>query len=92
MESIIQKNKQCFLCDTTSNLHEHHIFNGTANRKKSEKYGLKVWLCVEHHTSGVDSVHMNKQQDLRLKRVGQVYYNRNYEKPFISVFGKSYLV
>lgn len=31
------------------NLEEHHIFEGTANRNLSEKYGLKVYLCQKHH-------------------------------------------
>ena len=39
--------KRCFLCgrnDTGDPLERHHIFGG-ANRKKSEKYGLVVYLC-----------------------------------------------
>lgn len=35
---------RCWLCGRWGWLEEHHIFGG-ANRKKSEKYGLKVGLC-----------------------------------------------
>ena len=33
MKSIIQSKKECFECMSYSNLEEHHIFFGTANRK-----------------------------------------------------------
>ena len=58
MKSIMQDktSKQCYLCAkldkdyTPKNiLEEHHIFEGSANRKLSEKYGLKVYLCQAHH-------------------------------------------
>lgn len=42
------ESKRCFLCGATGGadpLDRHHIFPGTANRKKSEKYGLVVYLC-----------------------------------------------
>ena len=44
----MQKNdRECYLCGANGAadpLHWHHIFGG-ANRKHSEKYGLKVRLC-----------------------------------------------
>lgn len=92
MKSIIQSNKECYVCKTTFGLHDHHIIFGTANRKKSEKYGLKVWLCQEHHT-GQTGVHFNKALDLKLKKIAQ----RNFEKiqgsreQFLKEFGKNFL-
>lgn len=41
MKSIIQREKQCLICGSW-NIEDHHIFFGNANRKQSEKYGLKV--------------------------------------------------
>lgn len=41
--------KECFLCKRNGSgdrLERHHIFGG-ANRWKSEKLGLVVWLCGE---------------------------------------------
>ena len=92
MESIIQSEKECYVCKTTFNLHEHHICFGTANRKKSEKYGLKVWLCCEHHT-GNTGVHQNRDLDLHLKKLAQEHFEAEIgtREYFRTVIGKSYL-
>ena len=92
MKSVIRDSKECYVCQTTYNLHDHHIFFGTANRKQSEKYGMKVWLCQEHHT-GSAGVHFNKPLDLHLKKLAQetfegLYGDRN---EFIRVFGESWI-
>lgn len=92
MKSIIQSEKACYVCGTTYNLHSHHICYGTSNRKQSEKYGLKVWLCQEHHT-GNTGVHFNKPLDLHLKKLAQEHFEAKYgtREYFRSVFGRSYL-
>lgn len=92
MKSIIQKEKVCFVCGTTFNIHDHHIFFGTSNRKQSEKYGMKVWLCQEHHT-GSQGVHFKKDLDLYLKKFAQERFETLYgdRNEFRRVFGKSYL-
>ena len=91
-KSIIQKEKECFVCKTTYCLEEHHCIYGTANRKLSEKYGLKVWLCHEHHT-GTHGVHFNKDLDTHLKKLAQETFETKYgaNKRFTEVFGKNYL-
>lgn len=88
----MQTKKQCFLCGTTLNLHDHHIFFGTANRKVSEKYGLKVWLCQEHHTGG-SGIHFNKGLDEGLKKLAQQKFEELYgsREEFREEFGKSVL-
>ena len=93
MKSIIQNEKYCYICGSTCNLHEHHIFFGTANRQLSEKYGLKVFLCVTHHTGSRNAVHMNRDADLYLKRIAQSEFESVHgtRDDFISIFGKSYL-
>ena len=92
MKSVIQIKKQCFVCGTTLNLHEHHVFFGTANRKKAEDYGLKVYLCQEHHT-GSHGVHFNKALDEGLKMLAQSKFEELYgsREDFIREFGKSVL-
>ena len=92
MKSIIQKEKQCYVCGTTYNLHDHHIIFGTANRRNSERFGLKVWLCQEHHT-GNAGVHFNRDFDLALKKLAQRKFEAEYgaRNEFRSIFGKSYL-
>lgn len=93
MKTVIQDNKECYVCKTTLGLHDHHILYGTANRKKSELYGLKVWLCARHHNLSNEGVHFNRELDLQLKRLAQQYYETNYgcRLEFIDTFGRNYL-
>ncbi|WP_367567782.1 phosphoenolpyruvate carboxykinase [Lacrimispora sp.] len=93
MKSVLQDTKECYICRCTSCLEDHHIFFGTSNRKRSEKRGLKVWLCGNHHRNSPDAVHKNRQSDLRLKEMAQAYYEQNIgtRQQFIIEFGKSYL-
>ena len=91
MKSILQKNKECYVCRTTYQLEEHHIFFGTANRKQSEKCGLKVWLCAEHHR-GNSGVHHNRELDLSIKEFAQSEFEKTHSREeFIRIFGKNYL-
>lgn len=91
MKSIIQSDKRCYLCGTRDNLHEHHIFPG-ANRKNSEKYGLKVYLCANHHNMSKDSVHFNPIYMKLLKIIGQLYYLLyfDFDEKFENIFYKNY--
>lgn len=98
MKSIIQNKKECFLCrylydaENTNNLNDHHIFFGTANRRLSEEYGLKAWLCIKHHTEGIGAVHKNRDHDLMLKKIAQKKFEETRtRKEFIQIFGKSYI-
>ena len=98
MNSILQKkdDTRCFICMLEGRyiqrgVHWHHIF-GAANRKWSEKYGLKVRLCLYHHTGSAKAVHMNKEVDLRLKKIGQCMFEMFYpDLNFLSIFGRNYL-
>lgn len=92
MKSIIQDRKECFICKSIYGLQEHHIFFGTANRKKSEQEGLKVWLCLEHHTGSKISPHYSREVDLKLKRIAQAKYEETHTREeFMQLFGKNYL-
>lgn len=89
--------KRCFLCGmngASDPLDKHHIFGGPY-RKKSEKYGLYVYLCHRKcHIFGAASVHQNVDQMRRLKRYGQIkaMTENNWTKAeFISHFGRNYL-
>lgn len=96
MDTIIKGDKQdrCFLCGRSDWIERHHIFNGTANRKKSEKYGLTVHLCHWCHNEPPYGVHFNSNRDLMLKRLAQEqameYYGWTVDE-FREIFGKSYL-
>lgn len=91
-ESIIQTEKECYFCHTTLNLHCHHVFEGTANRKVSENNGFKVWLCAEHHNMSNNSVHHNKDMDLILKKLFQKEYEKEHSREeFIKLIGRNYI-
>ena len=77
------------VCKTTRNLESHHCFGGP-RRKASEKYGLKVWLCHEHHT-GNQGVHFNKEFMDELHEYAQTVFESLYGyEEFMKVFGKNY--
>jgi hypothetical protein len=87
----------CWLCGANGcadPLDKHHIFGG-ANRKKSERMGLVVYLCHNRcHIFGRNAAHQNKQTMLKLHQYGQAKAMRengwNTER-FIAEFGKNYL-
>lgn len=98
--SIMQeKDRTCYLCRKLNgdlsrkrDIHEHHVFGGTANRKLSEQYGLKVYLCPDHHLTGPDAVHRNTRTMTMIRKDGQEAFVRHYpELDFVELFGKSYL-
>lgn len=70
MKSIVQAEKRCFFCGSQIWIEEHHIFGG-ALRKKSEKFGLKVYLCHYCHNEPPDGVHFNSENMNMLKSIGQ---------------------
>lgn len=92
MKSVLQTNKECFMCETTFNLEEHHCIYGRFNRKKSEARGFKVWLCSEHHR-GKEGVHNHSALDMYLKQLSQTYYENHYgtREQFIKEFSRSWL-
>ena len=93
MKSIIQTKKECFFCRTTYGLEDHHIFFGEKNRRWSEKYGLKVWLCPYDHRDYKNGVHGQAGwKRKQLEQTGQRTFEKLYDhQKFIQVFGKNYL-
>ena len=90
-KSIVQQYRLCFFCGRAYPLEKHHIFGG-ANRKKSEKYGLWVYLCHRCHNEPPDGVHFNKENMDKLRRIGQKAFMAAYpEKDFLKEFGKNYI-
>lgn len=103
-KSIMQGTKECYICRQlmneqgiyrqlpSSDLEEHHIMHGTANRKMSERYGLKVHLCVKHHRTGEDAVHRCRETDIKLIQSGQKRFEQLYSHDlWMQVFMKNYL-
>ena len=84
---------ECYNCQDTRNLEEHHIFYGP-NRKLSEHYGLKVHLCYVCHEDNVRGIHgQNKELRERLQKEGQQAFERTHgdREEFRKIFGKNYL-
>ena len=74
----------------------HEIFFGTANRKKSIKYGLVVFIRPEDHNMSEYGVHNRKghECDMHLKKMGQERArdeDKGTTDEFIEIFGKSYI-
>lgn len=77
-----------------SNLHRHEVFYGTANRKKSIRDGLVVFLTPTMHNMSDYGVHFNLLFDIHLKQIGQKAWMDHYSKTvedFIREYGKNYL-
>lgn len=90
MNSIVSKSKCCWVCGSPY-VHLHHIFFG-ANRKNSDKNGLTVYLCPEHHNMSNEGVHFNKDLDLKLKHTAQRAYEKTHTRDeFMKLIGKNYL-
>lgn len=92
-QTILQSKKECYITQSTSDLHKHHIFGG-ANRSRSERYGLWVWLRADWHNMSDYGVHFNKELARRLKREAQAAAMQKYgwtKEQFIAMFGRSYL-
>lgn len=89
----------CYLCMLLHNDHsakrirqEHHAIFGTANRRLSEKYGLKVYLCLDHHEEGKEAVHKNADMALLVKKEAQRAFEERWpELDFRAVFGWNYV-
>ena len=90
-ESLLQTEKECWFCGAQVNLERHHIFAGTANRPISEKYGLWVYLCREHHT-GKKGAQYDPDMNLQLKQEAQRKFEQIYSHDlWMKVIKKNYL-
>ena len=88
---MLQDKKECYFTHTPYHLHRHHIFEG-ANRKKSEEYGLWVWLVWWLHNGSDHALHFDRGMDLHLKRVAQQTFEEVYgHERFMREFGRNYL-
>ena len=98
-KSILQNcedGRYCFFCKRNGQgepLDKHHVFGG-AYRKKSEHYGLWVYLChASCHESGEMAVHRNAKVDDALKAWAQRRAMKKFgwdKTGFRIEFGKNY--
>lgn len=91
MKSIMQNEKECYFCGSNNWLEEHHIF-GASNRKKSEKYGLTVYLCHNCHNEPPFGVHHCAERMLKLHQDGQRKFEETHSREeFLKLIGRNYL-
>lgn len=100
-ESLLQTERRCYICGSTNNIHKHHIFFGTANRKKSDEDLMCIYLCAAHHNMSTFSVHFNKELDIKIKQLAEKVWINTYTEAdmsyeskidkFIERYGKNYL-
>ena len=91
-KSILQQGEpRCFFCGRMDGLERHHCLGGVANRPLSEKFGLWVWLCYEHHT-GTDGAQYAKEKNMELKQLAQIAFEARHSRAeWMEVFRKNYL-
>lgn len=90
-QSILQNERECWFCGSRIGLEEHHIFAGTANRRISEQYGLKVYLCHRHHT-GDHGAQYDKDMNILLKQEAQKAFERLHgHDEWMQLIRKNYL-
>lgn len=88
----------CYLCmrlngdySRRTNLEEHHVMGGS-NRKLSEHYGLKVYLCIPHHREGPAAVHNNIDNQRYLQQEAQKAFEKKYSyEKWMEVFGRNFI-
>lgn len=92
MNSIIQRDKRCYVSGSEYGLDSHHIFKGS-RRKASENYGLKVWLRHDIHLDMHDHRKPYETLENELKVIGQQAFEDNggTREEFMSIFGANYL-
>lgn len=94
-----KQDRTCYLCmllgqdyNTRTGLQEHHVMCGTADRKLSERYGLKVYLCLEHHTAGPCAVHNNAGlQRMLQERARRIFEKKYSHEKWMEVFGRNFI-
>ena len=101
MRSIMhdKQDRTCYLCiklhgdyRQRTGLEEHHVIGGNPGRRLSEKYGLKVYLCAEHHRTSPEAVHKNRENRIKLQSEAQKAFMKRYpDKDFMEIFGRNYI-
>lgn len=88
---VVVDMEHCIICGSPY-IQIHHCFFGNPNRKNSDKYGLVVPLCQEHHT-GRNGVHFDRQLDLYIKGIAQNAFEEKVGSrlEFMKIFGRSWL-
>lgn len=91
-----ENDPKCYICGSR-NVVVHHCLPGYGRRDISDWTGCWCYLCNAHHNMSNNSVHMNKQMDLWLRRRCQAAWEKKQgindpeHAEFIRLFGVNYL-
>lgn len=90
-KSIMQTQRECYICHNPFNTELHHIYEGS-RRRISDCNGFAVYLCPDHHTMSAFSAHRDPGLNRWLKQQCQRMYERSHSRPeFMEIVGKNYL-
>lgn len=94
-----KKDGTCYLCmmlngdyDDHKVTEEHHAVFGVQNRSRAEHWGLKVYLCPDHHRNGKEAVHKNYKVTRYLQEKAQQAFEKFHpELNWMEEFGRNYI-
>lgn len=89
MKSIIQHERECFICGRREPLHRHHCLEGSY-KQKSEAYGLTVWLCYEHHMMAHENEKLLAWIRKKAQEKAMAYYGWDTAE-FITKIGRNFI-
>lgn len=90
-KSILQEDLDtCYLCFKPAT-ETHHVFGGYANRRLSEKYGLKVRLCHDCHTGKGGAQYEKDLNKLLKQRAQKAFESIHGHQLWMYTFRKNYL-
>lgn len=94
MKSILQSERECFLCHSERELQVHHCIHGMGRRRLADEDGLTVYLCQRCHSN----LHDKGANDLMLQEMAEEAWieRRGYAKEegiekFRERYGRSYI-
>ena len=98
--SRMQRIRECILCRKEATaagyfgelpdkgLHRHHVIFGRGYRNLSEKFGLWVYLCPEHHRK----IHKDKELNVELRQQAQRIFLKDHTlQEWMANFTRNYL-
>ena len=92
-----QDESYCYLCAllhgdySEKYTEEHHVIFGTSGRKLSEKYGLKIRLCMPHHRTSIEAVHINHEIAAVTQELAQRAFEEHYKDlDWMAIFERNY--
>lgn len=90
-DSLLQREKVCYITGDTRYLEVHHLFPG-CRRAASDRLGLWIWLRHDWHTGTPYAVHSDRTLHKRLQREGQRAFEARYSRAeWMKEMGKNYL-